>query len=365
MVYTVKWGILATGSIAKSFTKDLLIDPSTRGVSDVGHQVVAVGSSSSVEKAKEFIKEVGAPASTVAYGNYDELVKDPNVDVIYVATPHPFHYANTKSALEAGKNVLCEKPFTINTEQLKSLTKIAKEKNLFLMEAVWTRYFPLVLDLQKKLFKDKVIGKILRTYADLAINFNLDTISPNHRLIDPKLGGGALLDLGVYALTWTFLINYWNPDNKFKAPRFTSTILKTPKSGVDEHTAMTFAFDEGQTSAIATASMSSASNQEAPVRIEGSKGVITVQWATYRPTSYTIYKYIDNEKLGEGEVHNFPIPGHGMFWEADEVARCLQAGKKESERMTLDESILISSIRDKVRYDNDFWYPSPLEDVPE
>jgi predicted dehydrogenase len=362
MVYTVKWGILATGAIARQFTKDLLVDPTTRGANDIKHEVVAVGSSSSVEKSKEFIKAVGAPASTAAYSNYDDLVHDPNVDVIYVATPHTYHYENAKSALNAGKHVLCEKPFTINAEQIKHLKQIANEKNLFLMEAVWTRYFPLVLDLQKKLFEDKIIGKIHRTSADLGVNFGLDDLPYTSRLIDPKLGGGALLDLGIYALTWVFLINYWDPDNKLKAPRFNGTIIKTPISGVDEHTAITFAFDEGRTSAVATTSMSSPSNREAPIRIEGSKGVVTVQWAPYSPASYTVYKYIDRERVGEGEVHPFPIPaGRGMFWQADEVARCLQAGKKESDRMSLDESILVTSIMDKVRYDNDFRYPEHLE----
>jgi predicted dehydrogenase len=362
MVYTVKWGILATGSIGRRFAIDLLIDPTTRGVNDIKHEVVAVGSSSSIEKAEQLIKTIGAPASTAAYGSYDELVNDPNVDVIYVATPQNCHYANTKSALEAGKHVLCEKPFTINAEQIKHLKQIAEEKNLFLMEAVWTRFFPLVLDLQKKLFEDRVIGKVHRTSADLGRDLDLDNISYSHRLIDPGLGGGAMLDMGIYALTWVFLINYWDPDNKRTAPRFHGTMIKTPISWVDEHTAIVFAFDEGRTSAVATTSMSSASDCEAPIRIEGSKGVVTVQWAPYSPASYTVYKYIDKEQVGDGEVHTFPIPvGRGMFWQADEVARCLRDGKKESDRMSLDESILITSVMDKVRFDNDFRYPEHLE----
>lgn len=367
MVYSVKWGILATGSIAEAFANDLLVDPTTRGLHDIKHEVVAVGSSSQVEKAKEFIKKIGAPATTAAYGNYDDLVKDPNVDVIYVATPHTFHYENTKSALEAGKHVLCEKPFTINAAQLKHLRDIAKAKNLFLMEAVWTRYFPLVLDLQKQLFENKIIGKIHRVYSDLGVDFDVENAPSTSRMIDPALGGGALLDLGIYALTWVFLINYADPDNKRQAPKFSGNIIKLARTGVDEHTAITFAFERGKTMAIATTSMSSPSNHDACVRIEGSEGVVTVQWATYQPASYTVQKFIktgNDKKLSPGDVRKFKIPGgRGMFYEADEVARCLKAGKLESDRMSLDESILITSIMDKVRYDNDFRYPDHLEAV--
>jgi predicted dehydrogenase len=366
MIYTVKWGILATGGIAAQFAKDLLVNPTSRNIHDLKHEVVAVGSSSKVEKAVEFIKSIGASESTTAaYGSYEELVKDPNVDVIYVATPHTFHYANSKLALEAGKHVLCEKPFTVNTEQLKHLRDIAKAKNLFLMEAVWTRYFPAVLDLQKKLFEDKIIGKIHRVYSDFSIDFGVEDLPYSHRMIDPELGGGALLDLGIYALTWVFLINYADPDNKKQPPKFSGSIIKTPRSGVDEHTSITMAFEEGRTMAIATTSMSSPANREVCIRIEGSKGVVTVPWAPSQPCSYKVYSYGDNDDLKEGQVVSFEIPGggRGMFWEADEVGRCLAAGKLESDRMSLDESILITSIMDKVRYDNDLRYPAHLEAV--
>lgn len=367
MVYTVKWGILATGSIARRFAIDLLIDPSTRGVHDVEHKVVAVGSSSDITKAQNLIQEIGAPASTAAYGNYEDLVNDANVEVIYVATPQNCHYANCKSALEAGKHVLCEKPFTINAKQLIHLKQIAEKKNLFLMEALWTRYFPLVLDLQNKLFEERVIGKIFRTYADFSINLDMDNISHSHRLIDPGLGGGALLDLGIYALTWVFLVNYWDPNNERNAPRFNGTIVKTAISGVDEHTCISFAFDTAGSAAVATTSLSSSSSHQAPVRIEGSKGVVTVQGIACCPSSYTVYKYvkqgaIGDELLDQGEVHSFPLPeGRGMHWQADEVARCLRDGKRQSDRMSLNESILITSVMDKVRADNDFRFPDELE----
>lgn len=134
--FQLKWGILATGGIAESFARDLWPNPETRGVDDIEHVVVAAASSSSADRAQAFLKEVRAPESAKAYGSYEELVQDPNVDIVYVATPHSHHYQNSRLALEAGKNVLCEKAFTTNAKQLEILIKIAKEKNLFLMEAV-------------------------------------------------------------------------------------------------------------------------------------------------------------------------------------------------------------------------------------
>lgn len=130
----------ATGGIAKTFTKDLLVDPKTRDVTKIVHAVTAAASSTSAERAQEFLKDVGAPSSAKGYGSYKELANDPNIDIIYVSTPHSHHYQNTMLCLEAGKNVLCEKAFTTNAAQLKKLVAKAREKNLFLMEAVWTRY---------------------------------------------------------------------------------------------------------------------------------------------------------------------------------------------------------------------------------
>ncbi|TFY52593.1 hypothetical protein EVJ58_g9926, partial [Rhodofomes roseus] len=139
----IRWGILATGGIAQTFSKDLLLDPKTRGVTSIKHTIVAAASSSGQARATQFLKDVGAPSTAKAYGSYEEFVKDPDVDIVYVSTPHSHHYQNTMLCLEAGKNALVEKAFTVNAAQAKKLTEKAKEKNLFLMEAVWTRYFPL------------------------------------------------------------------------------------------------------------------------------------------------------------------------------------------------------------------------------
>ena len=134
--YVLKWGILATGGIAETFGRDLTVDPATRDRPDISHKIVAAASSSSADRAKEYLKKIGAPEDAKPYGSYKELVADKDVDVIYVATPHSHHYQNVMLCLEAGKNVLCEKALTVNAAQAEKLIQKAKEKNLFFMEAV-------------------------------------------------------------------------------------------------------------------------------------------------------------------------------------------------------------------------------------
>lgn len=178
--YTVRWGIMATGNIAQStdphhtptprfqltqispaFCKDLLTNPATRDVHDVAHKIAAVASLSGASRAADFIKTIDGPTDAAAYGTYAELVADPNVDIVYVATPHSHHFQNAMLALEAGKNVLCEKAFTVTAEQTRLLVEKAREKKLFLMEAVWTRFHPWSIKI-RELVKSGAIGKVHR-----------------------------------------------------------------------------------------------------------------------------------------------------------------------------------------------------------
>ena len=166
------------------------------------HTVTAAASSSSSSRAQEFLKTVGAPSSAKAYGSYEELVKDDNIDIIYIATPHSHHYQNAMLCLEAGKNVLCEKAFTVNAEQAKKLAEKAREKDLFLMEAVWTRYFPLSIYVRDLITSGK-LGNVTRAFADNSMNLNPEEsfADDKHRMVNMDLAGGALLDLGIYSLT--------------------------------------------------------------------------------------------------------------------------------------------------------------------
>lgn len=174
-----------------------MIDPCTRSVSDIKHTVTAAASSSSSFRAKQFLETCKCPSSASAYGSYEELVKDPNVDIIYVATPHSHHYQNTMLCLLAGKHVLCEKAFTVNAAQAKKLVATAKEKKLFLMEAVWTRFFPLSIQIRKWI-EDGELGAVHRAIADLSFGQDVENTwgadGAKHRMVNLDLAGGALLD---------------------------------------------------------------------------------------------------------------------------------------------------------------------------
>jgi len=375
--FSVRWGILATGGIAQTFTKDLLTKPSTREVTDVQHILSAVASSSSASRASEFLKDVKAPGEVKAYGSYAELVADPDVDIIYVATPHSHHFQNTMLCLEAGKNVLCEKAFTVNAAQARKLVETAKAKNLFLMEAVWTRYFPLSIKI-RELVKSGAIGKVHRVSADLSLAFDAGNgdlkFSNENRMVNLDLAGGALLDLGIYSLTWVFQILYHCQPEPREAPKVLASVRKY-KTGADEDTSIILEFEKTRTVGIATTSMRVAttpdeegSSAAAPAaRIQGTQGEIQVIGPLYRPVGYRVIK-TGGEK-GEVEIVHCPIPadpekdgwGHGMFWEADEAARCLRDGKKESETLSWAESIVIMDTMDEVRKQGGLKYPELIE----
>ncbi|KAF1971426.1 NAD(P)-binding protein [Bimuria novae-zelandiae CBS 107.79] len=387
---TIRWGILATGGIAKTFTKDLLVNPATRGVKHLKHTVVAAASSSSASRAQDFLKDTGSPSDAKAYGSYEELVNDPNVDIIYIATPHSHHYQNAMLALEAGKPVLCEKAFTVNAEQLRKLAEKAKEKNLFLMEAVWTRYFPLSVYVREQI-KSGRIGPIARVFADnsMASDPEVQWKDGTHRMVNPELAGGALLDLGIYSLTWVFQTLYHTqPENDRKPPKVLAAMKNYgPTQGADETTTIVLSFPRseaagGEAHAIATTSIrvatSPAGKQDVPgIRIQGPKGEIQVFPPAYRPTRTRIVLKDGTveEKdwlqpgpgAGSGWVNGFggstnvEGEGHGMFWEADEAADAVINGRKEGRYEGLDESILIMEVMDETRKQGGLKYPEKIE----
>ncbi|KAE8449269.1 D-xylose 1-dehydrogenase (NADP(+)) [Mollisiaceae sp. DMI_Dod_QoI] len=377
--YSIKWGILATGGIAQTFTKDLLTNPATRNVSDIHHEVVAAASSSSTSRAEQFLKDVKAPSGAKAYGSYAELVKDPNVDIIYVATPHSHHFQNTMLCLEAGKHVLCEKAFTVNAAQAKKLVDTAKAKKLFLMEAVWTRYFPLSIKI-REMVKDGVIGKVHRVTADLSLPEAKEdgslNFAPEHRMVNMDLAGGCLLDLGIYSLTWIFQILYHCQAQKQREqPKVLAAINKYELTGADESTSMLLQWPGQNTMGIATTSLrvgttpdGEGSSAAGPAcRIQGTKGEIQVIGPLYRPTRYRVIM-VGGEK-GKFEEVQCPIPadkdrdgtGHGMFWEADEAARCIRDGKLESDGLNWEESVVIMETMDEVRKQGGLKYPELIE----
>ncbi|KAF2645726.1 NAD(P)-binding protein [Massarina eburnea CBS 473.64] len=386
----VRWGILATGGIAQTFTVDLLADPTTRGVTHIKHTVVAAASSSSQHRAQAFLKDVGAPGDAKAYGSYEEFVGDANIDIVYIATPHSHHYQNAMLCLEAGKHVLCEKAFTVNAAQARALADKAKAKKLFLMEAVWTRYFPLSIYVREQITSGR-IGPVARVFADnsMALDPEVSFGDGKHRMVNPELAGGALLDLGIYSLTWVFQTLYHTqPESSRQPPRVVAALKSYGATGAaDETTTIVLAFprpDEagGEAHAIATTSLRIATTpggnaDTAGIRIQGPGGEIQVFPPAFRPTRTRLLL-----KDGSVEEKDWPQPGpgagsgwyngfggsrnaegegHGMFWEADEAATAVVEGRKEGRYEGLAESILIMEVMDEVRKQGNLTYPEKIE----
>ncbi|CAK7198928.1 D-xylose 1-dehydrogenase (NADP(+)) [Sporothrix eucalyptigena] len=381
--FTLKWGILATGGIAQTFSKDLLADPAARGTEDVRHEIVAAASSTSADRAAQFLKDVGAGADAKAYGSYAELVVDPNVDIIYVATPHSHHFQNTMLALEVGnKHVLCEKAFTVTAAQARKLVETARARNLFLMEAVWTRYFPLSVQV-RSLVQSGTIGTVYRVVADNSFNSNADnsptsvvTFDDSHRMVNPDLAGGALLDLGIYSLTWLFQILYHlqpEAEGKKEAPKVVAAINKYERTGADESTTIVLQFPGhrsqgiGMTSLRVGTGVSQAQKSGPAILIQGSDGEIQVMGPAFKPLAYRVITKSSNKTQDQVPWIDVPIPedkregktwkGHGMFWEADEAARCLRDGKKESATLPLSESIVIMETMEEALKQGGIVYP--------
>ncbi|KAF4633074.1 hypothetical protein G7Y89_g5048 [Cudoniella acicularis] len=369
--YTLKWGIMATGRIASSFVKDLLTDPTTRNVYDVRHQLVAVASSTSKEKAVDFCARVKAPSGVKTYASYTELVADPDVDIVYVATPISHHFQNTMLALEAGKPVLCEKAFTVTASQTKKLVANARAKNLFLMEGVWTRHFPLSVNV-RELVSSGAIGTVYRVIADNSFNQDLPDsklgFADSHRMVNLDLGGGAMLDLGIYSLTWLMQILYHlQPEKEKESPTVVSAINKY-HTGADEMTSFIIQFPKHKSMGIGMTALRIASGVDygftggPAIKIQGSGGEIQVLGPAFKPRQYRVIK---KDGGGEIEVVDCPFPkdknrddwGHGMYWEADECARCLRDGKLESDTLPLDESIVIMELMESVLKQGGVEYP--------
>lgn len=379
------------------FVKDLLIDPSTRGVSDVRHTVVAAASSRSSDQAGTFLEQMGCPSTARAYGSYAELVQDADVDIVYVATPHSHHYQNAMLCLEAGKHVLCEKPLTVNAAQARKLAQTARARGLFLMEAVWTRYFPLSVTL-RRLIVDGEIGAVHRVVADLSFAEDVETKwGTQHRMVNMDLAGGCLLDrespplsahsslrlvswaldlpispylVGLYSLTWVFQTLYHTlPASARKPPQVASMLSKYPATGADECTTVLLNFPAGPGCAsyahgVAMTSIRVATDPDgrasagAAIRIQGSQGEIQVGPSAARPTRYRVLKKGQDPVEVEVEI---PGKGHGMFWEADEAARCVRDRRLESEGLTWEESAVIMDVMDEVRRQGGLRYSDKLE----
>jgi len=316
MTEPLRWGLIGTGWIADSFAADLACTDSGR--------VVAVGSRR-IETANRFADRFEIPNR---HGSYEALVADPEVDVVYVATPHPLHHPNTLLALRAGKPVLVEKPFTMNAVEARELVAAARAEKLFCMEAMWTRFLPHIAQI-RRLVAEGALGEIVTVSADHGQWFAKD---PEFRLFAPELGGGALLDLGVYPVSFASML--------LGAPESIVALIEPAFTGVDGQTSMLFGYDSGA-QAVLSCTLSAKSSTRAA--IVGTEARIEIDGDFYTPTSFTLIT-----RSGERTRYDEPHQGRGLWHQADEVARCLREGLLESPLMPLDESISIMQTLDAV-----------------
>lgn len=323
---TVRWGILGAGSIANSLAKGAQACPTAT--------VVAVGSRDQ-SKADAFADKYGIPNR---HDSYEKLVQDPEVDVVYVSTPHPFHKEHSLLALNAGKPVLCEKPFTINAAELEEVIRVAGEKGLFLMEAMWTRYFPVMAKV-RELVKGGAIGEVRMLLADFGFRAGFN---PESRLFDPALGGGALLDVGIYPISLSSML--------FGEPDRISGLATMGETGVDEQSAMVLGHPGGALSVLSTAVRT---NTPHTATILGTDGQISIPTNWWKPDRLTL------SRSGQpDEVIELPGDPAGFVYEVEEVGNCLRAGKLESDILPLDESLAIMRTMDTLRAQWGLKYPT-------
>lgn len=313
----LRWGILATGGIAHTFTKDL---------QTAGLTVAAVGSRR-LESAQRFADEYGIPR---AYGSYEELVADPDVDIVYIATPHPAHAANALLALENGTHVLVEKPFTLTGAEAAAVRDAAAAHGLLAMEAMWTRYLPHMIRI-RELVASGALGEIRTVFADHTQQISAD---PAHRLNALELGGGALLDLGIYPVSFVWDI--------LGAPTTVTATARLGETGADTEVATIFTHAGGALSTTLSSSRAAGPNT---AHIVGTDARIDIDRVWYNATSFRLTAP-DGTVIESFDSH---IEGRGMQYQALAAERLIAAGERDSDILPLDETVAIMAAMDEIR----------------
>ncbi len=323
---TIRWGIIGAGHIAEKFAIAL------NSLKDTELTAIA---SRSADKAYEFAERFHVRK---AYGSYEELAKDSDIDVIYIATPHTEHRKHASLCITHGKAVLCEKPFTVNHREAEVLITLAKEHKVFLMEAMWTKFLP-VTRMVKQWIDENRIGKV--KYIQASFGFRSE-FNPQSRLYDPHLAGGALLDVGIYPISYaTFLLG--------KLPDQVISCASIGKTKVDEMNVIALHFEDGTLADLSSAISANTGNDAV---IIGEKGRIVV------PTFWTAEKA---ELFDEGgkvvESFSLPFTSNGFVYEVEEVNRCLREGKLQSDIIPHETTLAIMKLMDGIRAEWGLVYP--------
>ncbi len=312
----IKWGIIGLGKIARKFAADLQLS---------NESVLEGVASRDLSRAKLFAKEFNA---LKYYGSYESLVNDSDIDVIYIATPHVFHFENTMMCLKKGKAVLCEKPMGINSQEVEIMVHEARSRNLFLMEGLWTRFIPATEKLID-ILDNKEIGAINSVSADFGFK---GEVNPMARLYNKKLGGGSLLDIGIYPVYLSILA--------LGLPKSITANAKMTDTGVDSSCSMIFKYENG-----ASATLESTFEEDTTIEgfIEGVEGSIKLHNRFHHTEKLTI------NRKGKIEELNLRYKGFGYFHEIEEVNKCLILGHSESSKLPLSTSLDLILLLDRVK----------------
>lgn len=313
----VRWGILGCGKIAHKFANDLLL-------SDTAELVACA--SRDAEKSKAFAEKYNVKLS---FDSYEDLANCLEVEVVYVATPNSYHKEHSLLCLQKGKGVLCEKPLSTKQSDVEEMIQVARENNVFLMEAMWTSFLPNILSIQNTIQKG-TIGEVIHLSADFAFKADYD---PKSRLFDANLGGGSLLDIGIYPLFMSLL--FLGEPDKIQAS------LSNSPSGVDASCTVLLTC-EGEKTASLFSSFETSTNIEC--KIYGTKGAITIANRFHEQSEYSIVIPGKPDQLIQSECTGF-----GYFYEIEHVNECLYNGWSESPRMPLDLSLVLIQIMDDIR----------------
>jgi predicted dehydrogenase len=318
----IRWGIIGLGKIARKFADDLRLLP--------GAQLHAVASTS-LHRAQEFAAEYGAPH---AYGRYEDIVHCPELDIVYVATPHVLHCENALLCLENGLPVLCEKPFAMNSGEARRMVAAARRNRVFLMEALWSRFIPAV-DHALQLVSEGAIGSPHTVQSDFGFKLPFD---PHSRIYDKALGGGSLLDIGIYpALLSLFVFGKPEAEDILAAATFTRT-------EVDESCAFMFRYPHNKL-AIGHSTVAAITPVEA--RIFGSEGTIYLHSRWHQTKKLTVSKYEGREEI-KRDI-DLPYEGWGYSYEAAHVMECLRQQRLESDLVPLDFTLDLVETLDTIR----------------
>lgn len=338
---TIHWGIIGTGGIANKFASAFpFAAQNVTGTNEPLPELVGVASRD-LEKAKLFAQKYNIPKS---FGSYTEIIESVDVDIVYVGLVNSAHYPVVKQALLAGKPVLCEKPFTLNPDQTEKLIQIARAQKIFLMEGIWTRTFPIIQRI-KKLILSGDVGRVLMTQMDFGFTGKTD---PAGRLYNPTLGGGALLDVGIYPITTACLF----------AGRITDfqVLANQSDTGVDTSLVLTARHDSGAISAL-SASIQATTDRTATIATE--HALIHIPCPFWKPSHATIiYHKNATGSMPQSDVQEWDMPylSNGFEYEINHVSACLANGLTESPLMTLEEtlqtSILLNNIRNQFKFSN-------------